>query len=124
MAGTITVSTISDGSVSTSSTNCIQGSAKAWVYYNGATNVVNSSYNISSVTNNGTGDYTLNFTNAFSDANYSIVVGTSAGLSTAGTTTIKAPYTSAPTTTAMRFRVSDSGTGTNTNTYIYLALFR
>ena len=74
MAGTLTISTLSDGTNSTSSTNCIQGSAKAWVNFNGTGTVaIRASYNVSSITDNGTGDYTINFTNAFADANYSIV---------------------------------------------------
>lgn len=74
MAGTLTISTLSDGTNSTSSTNCIQGSAKAWVNYKGTvTRGINASYNVSSVTANGTGDYTINFTNALTDANYSVV---------------------------------------------------
>ena len=73
MAGTLTISTLSDGTNSTSATNCIQGSAKAWVNFNGTGTVaIRASYNVSSVTDNGTGDYTVNFTNAFSDANYSL----------------------------------------------------
>ena len=70
MAGTLTLSTISDGSVSTSSTNCIQGSAKAWVSFNGTAATVTASYNVSSVTRSGTGSYVVNFTNAFANANY------------------------------------------------------
>lgn len=70
MAGTLTLSTISDGTNSTSSTNCIQGSAKAWVNFAGATGTINASYNVSSVTRNGTGDYSVNFTNAMANANY------------------------------------------------------
>ena len=70
MPGTLTISTLSDGTNSTSATNCIQGSAKAWVNFNGSTAAIRASYNVSSVTKNGTGDYTLNFTNAMSDANY------------------------------------------------------
>jgi hypothetical protein len=74
MAGTLTISTLSDGTNSTSSTNCIQGSAKAWVNYKGtATRAINASYNVSSVTFNSTGYYTVNFTNAFADANYSAI---------------------------------------------------
>jgi len=69
MAGTLTISTLSDGTNSTSSTNCIQGSAKAWVNF-GATGTINSSYNVSSVTYAATGNYTLNFTTALADANY------------------------------------------------------
>lgn len=75
MAGTITVSTISDGVNSTSSTNCIQGSAKAWVLFDGtvATPTVNGNYNVSSITKRSTGQYTVNFTNAVSSATYSVV---------------------------------------------------
>lgn len=73
MAGTLTISTLSDGTNSTSATNCISGSAKAWVNFNGTINAGENrraSYNVSSVTKNGTGVYTVNFTNAFADANY------------------------------------------------------
>ena len=52
---------------------------KAWVNFDGTTNVggfctIRDSYNVTSVTDNGTGDYTINFTNAMSDANYSVQV--------------------------------------------------
>jgi hypothetical protein len=71
---TLTVQTISNGTVSTSSANVIQGSAKAWVNFNGTgTPAIRASYNVSSITRNGTGDYTINFTNAFADANYAWV---------------------------------------------------
>jgi len=85
MAGTLTISTLSDGTNSTSSTNCIQGSAKAWVRFNGvpATPTINAQYNVSSITKNATGDYTVNFTNAISDANYSVVVSATRQTSTA-----------------------------------------
>jgi hypothetical protein len=74
MAGTLTISTLSDGTNSTSSTNCIQGSAKAWVNFNGTGTVaIRASYNVSSITDNGTGDYMVNFTTAMPDANYSAV---------------------------------------------------
>ena len=74
MAGTLTISTLSDGTNSTSSTNCIQGSAKAWVNFNGSpsTPTINAQYNVSSITKNSAGTYTVNFTNAFSDANYAV----------------------------------------------------
>jgi hypothetical protein len=73
MAGTLTISTLSDGTNSTSATNCIQGSAKAWVNFVGSSGSVNSSYNVSSVTRNATGQYTVNFTNALSSSTPSIV---------------------------------------------------
>ena len=68
---TLVAQTISNGSVSTSSANVIQGSAKAWVNFNGVTTVtIRASYNVSSVTRNSLANYTVNFTNAFVDANY------------------------------------------------------
>lgn len=72
MPGTLVITTLSDGTNSTSATNCIQGSAKAWVRYNGDAQTVTNSYNVSSVTYNSTGDYTINFTNAFANTNYTM----------------------------------------------------
>jgi hypothetical protein len=70
---TVTVQTISNGVVSTSSENVIRGSARAWVNFNGTGTVaIRASYNVSSITDNGTGDYTVNFTNALPTANYAI----------------------------------------------------
>jgi hypothetical protein len=45
---------------------------RAWVNFNGTGVVaIRGSGNVSSVTDNGTGDYTINFTTAMPDANYS-----------------------------------------------------
>ena len=49
--------------------------AKAWVHYNKSTTTIAASYNVSSVTSNGTGVFTVNFTNAMVDTNY-VVTGT------------------------------------------------
>ena len=50
---------------------------KAWVNFNGTGTVaIRASYNVSSITDNGTGDYTVNFTTAMVDANYSAVAST------------------------------------------------
>jgi hypothetical protein len=45
---------------------------RAWVNFNGTTSpgTIRASGNVSSVTRNGTGDYTVNFTTAMLDANY------------------------------------------------------
>ena len=72
---TLVAQTISNGTVSTSTANVING-AKAWCNFNGqGTPSIRASYNVASITKNGTGDYTINFTNAFVDANYAPVVG-------------------------------------------------
>ena len=78
MAGTIVCDTISDGAGnSTATDNAIYGSAKAWVNFNGSSPTVRASYNISSVTRASAGQYTVNFTNAFSDTNYAVVANAS-----------------------------------------------
>ena len=45
---------------------------RAWVNFDGTTSpgTIRASFNVTSVTKNGTGDYTINFTNAMTDANY------------------------------------------------------
>jgi hypothetical protein len=47
--------------------------ARAWVNFNGTGTVaIRASGNVSSITDNGTGDYTVNFTTAMPDANYAV----------------------------------------------------
>jgi hypothetical protein len=49
---------------------------RAWVNFNGTGTVaIRASGNVSSITDNGTGDYTVNFTTALVDANYSATHG-------------------------------------------------
>ena len=58
--------------------------AKAWVNFNGTGTVaINGSYNVSSITDDGVGDYDINFSTALSDTNY-VVVGTTGGSSIVG----------------------------------------
>jgi hypothetical protein len=48
--------------------------AKAWVNFNGTGTVaIRDSYNVSSITDSGTGDYTINFSTALNNSNYSAV---------------------------------------------------
>jgi len=70
---TLRLTTISNqtGSSSVPSETVINGSAKAWVNFNGTGTVaIRASFNVSSITDNNTGDYTVNFTTAFADVNY------------------------------------------------------
>ena len=49
---------------------------RAWVNFNGTGTVaIRAAGNVASITDNGTGDYTVNFTTAMPDANYAAVVG-------------------------------------------------
>ena len=62
---------VSDGGAVTQ--NTVQGIAKVWS--NQTTGTANDSYNSSGITDNGTGDFTVNFSNAMSNANYSSTLG-------------------------------------------------
>ena len=67
------VSNVSDGTLSIPTTYVTNGSAKAWVNFNGTGTVaIRESFNVASLTDNGTGDYTVNFTTAMPDANFSL----------------------------------------------------
>jgi hypothetical protein len=60
-----------DDSASVPADTIVNGTAKAWVNFNGTGAVaIRRAFNVSSVTDNGTGDYTVNFTTAMVDANY------------------------------------------------------
>ena len=54
----------------------VNGTAKAWVNFNGqGTVAIRRAFNVSSITDNGTGDYVINFTKAMADSDYSVVSG-------------------------------------------------
>lgn len=58
-------------SLSTATGSAPSYSARAWVNFNGTGTVaIRASGNVTSITDNGTGDYTVNFTTAMPDANY------------------------------------------------------
>jgi len=49
--------------------------AKAWVHFTGTGTVaIGAAGNVSSITDNGTGNYTVNFTTAMVDANYASLI--------------------------------------------------
>lgn len=43
---------------------------RAWVNYNGISNSINAAFNVSSVTDDGTGIFTVNFANELTTSNY------------------------------------------------------
>ena len=65
-----------------------KSAAKAWIVFtiSGTTVTVRDSYNVTSVTRNGVGDYSINLTTAFSSAYYAVAVGVC--VNTAGTKTL------------------------------------
>jgi hypothetical protein len=113
MAGTLVITTLSDGTNSTSSTNCIQGSAKAWACWNGASPAsIRGSYNVSSITYSSAGTYVVNFTTAFADTNYSFVSACAAESTGNWNMSICEGYAFNRTTTQVSIRVSKAHTTT------------
>jgi hypothetical protein len=96
---------------------------KAWVNFNGTGTVaIRASYNVSSITDNGTGDYTVIFATAMPDANYSTVV--SAGRTTGGAAIASPSYSAAPTVNGVQIAIyNTSGTLTDVDR-INVAVFR
>jgi hypothetical protein len=98
---------------------------RAWVNFNGTGTVaIRESGNVSSITDNGAGDYTVNFTTAMSDANYS-TVSTCQSIATS-TVAVNMQIEAQTTTTAqLRSRRSASSTGEPVDAAtINVAIFR
>lgn len=126
MAGTLTATTIQNDTSSppTFRNNSVEIGqlCRAWVNFNGTSTVaIRSSFNVSSITDNGTGDYTVNFTTALPNANYSFV-GTSSH-AIGNTTLVVESDTTAPTTTAVRLFVMNASGTAQDRTYVNVAVF-
>ena len=97
---------------------------RAWVNFNGTGVVaIRSSFNVSSITDNGTGDYTVNFTTALADANYCIT-GTMGDYIPANTArSVSVSTATAPSTSAVR--IVNIGTGSaEDQARVSVAIFR
>ena len=107
------------------SATTIPGAARAWVNFNGTGTVaIRAALNVSSITDGGAGIYTVNFTTAFSDTNYSMVAtaGDEQGtcVASAGNTGSAASYT----TSARKVTtVNSSGNGIDME-FVNAAFFR
>jgi hypothetical protein len=98
---------------------------RAWVNFNGTTNTggfctIRGSFNVTSVADNGTGDQTVNFTNALPDANYSAVVTGAAETNSS----IVAVRTSVYSTTALRVNTLSTAFVNSDNAVVNVAVFR
>ncbi len=99
-----TVAVTSEGGAVT--TNLAQGSAKAWVNFNGTSTIASrDSKGVSGLLDNGTGNYTVSFTSNMSGGDYSASVSSSSG-GVSNTDTMVNPYT---------WAVSSVSMSTNTN---------
>jgi len=105
---------------------------RAWVNFNATgTIAIRASGNISSITDNGTSDYTINITTAMPDINYAITASASvrAGVRTGAIIGINSSVVGgwadfAPTTTACRISLSDDTSTNYDPTHVCVSIFR
>jgi hypothetical protein len=97
---------------------------KAFVNFNGTGTVaIRASYNVSSITDNGTGDYTVNFTTALADANYCITGTMGDYIPTNTARSVSVSTATAPSTSAVR--IVNIGTGSaEDQARVSVAIFR
>lgn len=89
--------------------NGVTTNALAWVNFNGTGTVaIRSSYNVSSITDNGTGDYTVNFATALSDANYALNGTVNINNTTGSGYMLTYPYNSTPNVNSARVSCDSS----------------
>jgi hypothetical protein len=123
-AGSVTFPMLSTSA--TEADNVAKRTAKAWVNFNGTgTPAIRASFNVSSITDNATGDYTVNFTVAIGDGNYAIA-GTAGGGASNTNPRVIAPSVSNPTTGSVRVTVSDPNNPTvlEDMAFCSIAIFR
>lgn len=99
---------------------------KSWVNFNGVGTVaIRDSFNVSSITDNGNGDYTVTFSNAMSNANYCVTLGVkSPDTSDRVYATLGNSNQSDPSTTAFTILCERTSTGTDTNSkYVMASIF-
>jgi hypothetical protein len=104
---------------------------RAWVNFNGTGTVaIRKSANVSSITDNGTGDYTINFTTAMPDANYCTIASSSTAIGVAVQAGVNLYYDKAgnsevaPTTSAARIQTQGSSFTAIDPQYVMAAFFR
>ena len=96
-------------------------SARAWVNFNGTGTVaIRASGNVTSITDNGTGDYTVNFTTAMPDANYSVQTSAGAGSGIH----ISTPFTTTPAAGSQRVATTTTGGTAIDLAYVTVSVFR
>jgi hypothetical protein len=127
---TLTVATVKSNSSSPPAFQNTSGTeigtlCRAWVNFNGTGAVaIRAQFNVSSITDNGTGDYTVNYTTALADANYSFQATASQASTGNNGFACTILDTSAPSTTATRFRTQQDNVGVTDPVYTNVAIFR
>jgi len=123
-ANAVTTSKIANDAV-TNTKAALTGEILAWMRYRGDTNALDGSGNVSSVTDNATGDFTMNFTSAMADANYAILTGVGYNDMSINVGITGSGGHQAPTTSTMRFCVNANyNSSLSDERYISIAIVR
>ena len=102
-------------------TPAIDGLAKAWVNFNGqGTVAIRAAFNVSTVTDNGSGDYTVNFTTAMVDASYAV---SGIGHGRTGVYNRHTNVQDTPTTSTVRIQ-TDGVTGLYDRDHVFVVIHR
>lgn len=121
---TLTTPNINSAQIATVSGSAPLYMCRAWVNFNGTGTVaIRGSGNVSSITDNGTGDYTVNFTTAMSDANYAANVTGNVDATGNYGYSMAAPYNASPTTSAIRLAISNPAVRVDA-AFMFVSIFR
>jgi hypothetical protein len=124
MAGALTISTLNNDTGVLATQNGMTGIAKAWINYKGTATVsIRDSFNVSSVTVVTTGTYTVNFTTALPNANYTIAGFSTFGANAAPAGMLSAGSDFAPTTTSCPLKSGNSTSGGTQDSPYFCAVF-
>jgi hypothetical protein len=128
---TLTSPTLTTPNIDSAQIATVSGTApiymcRAWVNFNGTGTVaIRASGNVSSITDNGTGDYTVNFTTAMTDANFSAVGSSGSGAVGGDDFNLTMNFNQVPTTSSTRVGSSRANNAVFTDTaYISVSIFR
>ena len=95
-----------------------QSAAKAWVKFNGSTVTIVDDVNVASITDNGTGDFTINMSSSFATANYCVSSTNGKIANNSGIWSVAENSAASPTTSAYRLNVQSPSGTQNDNTSI------
>jgi hypothetical protein len=120
---TLTTPTINSAQVATVTGTASLFFARAWVNFNGTGTVaIRASGNVSSITDNGTGNYRVNFTNAMPDANYSYALAASDSIGGFGIATTFSG--NAPLAASIGLKTVDNSNNFQDSTFCAVTIFR
>ena len=132
-SGTITALTATTGTITTATVttlnapsgvlatqNGMTGIAKAWAMINGGAGTVTAGFNVSSVTRNSTGNYTINYTTALSSASYAVLA-TCTGVGSFTQGCVASIWSSGISTTSANIQTLQQNTSSPVDTTLYFA---